>query len=99
MLLGTSMSPLISKSPSRGSSTLPETAEVTFFYKIEMKRKLPREDKRRAEPFVPEGHAYPMVWCGAILPPMHRHRYTQYDNTLTRVWHEAYEDDMKIVLK
>ena len=28
---------------------------------------------------------YPMVWCGAILPPIHRHRYTQYDNTFTRV--------------
>ena len=21
---------------------------------------------------------YPMVWCGAILSPMHRHRYIQY---------------------
>ena len=38
---------------------------------------------------------YPMVWCGAILPPMRRHRYTQYDNTLTRVCHKAYEDGMK----
>ena len=38
---------------------------------------------------------YPMVWCGAILPPMHHQPYTQIDNTLTRVWHKAYEDGMK----
>ena len=36
-----------------------------------------------------------MVWCGAILPSMRRHGFTQYDNTLTRVWHKAYEGDMK----
>ena len=42
------------------------------------------------------GH-YPVVWCGAILPCIHRHRYTQYDKTLTRVWHKEYEDDMKMI--
>ena len=40
---------------------------------------------------------YPMVWCGAILPPMHRYQYTQYDKTHTRVWHKAYEDDLNMI--
>ena len=44
-----------------------------------------------------ETSGYPLVWCGVILPPMHRHRCTQYNNTLTRVWHKAYEDGMKTV--
>ena len=38
-----------------------------------------------------------MVWCGAILPHMHRHQYTQNDNTLTRVWHKAYENDLQTI--
>ena len=38
---------------------------------------------------------YPMVWCGAILPPMHRHQHTLHDKTRTRVWHKAFEDGMK----
>ena len=48
---------------------------------------------------------YSVVWCGekleslkkfriAILPFMHRHQYTHYDETRTRVWHRAYENDI-----
>ena len=40
---------------------------------------------------------YPMVWCGAILLSIHCHQYTQNDNTLTRVWHRAYENDLKTI--
>ena len=37
-----------------------------------------------------------MVWCGAILPLMHRHQYLLFRHmTLTRPWHKAYEYDMK----
>ena len=38
------------------------------------------------------------VWCDiifAILFSMHCHQYIQNDNTFIRVWHEAYENDMK----
>ena len=37
---------------------------------------------------------HPMVRCGAIVSPMHRHRYTQHDNTVIRVWLKVYEDGM-----
>ena len=36
---------------------------------------------------------------GLVLPPMHCHRYTQYDDTLTRVRDKAYENGMKTVWK
>ena len=34
---------------------------------------------------------YPMVWCGAIMPLMHRRQYTQYDKTPIRSWHKTDE--------
>ena len=45
--------------------------------------------------FPPEILSYPMVWCGAIVPLMHRHQYTQYDETRTRSWHETDGSSMK----
>ena len=33
-----------------------------------------------------------LVWCYLAS-----HAYTQYDNPLTRVWHKAYEDDLKMI--
>ena len=35
-----------------------------------------------------------MVWCGAILPLMHRHWDIPYDKTRARLWHKAYEHNI-----
>ena len=41
---------------------------------------------------VNRSRGYPMVWCGAILPLMHRRYFIHCDKTRTRPWYKAYED-------